>query len=104
MEIQVKISPYSSSLQYYSVLWRRKRKINIFTPWRRMVRVWEGFDLVPDQPMLFSRFEDAEAYAKELKKDPSLIEKHYEEQAQIYSELKEQREKYRKERNISRVL
>lgn len=69
-----------------------------------MVRVWEGLYLVPDQPMLFSKFEDAESYAKELKKDPSLIEKHYEEQAQIYSELKEQREKYREERNIIRVL
>lgn len=101
-EIEVKVSPNSSSLAYYKIEWRYKRKrFNFLNPWKTIVEVWDGAYLNYDQPVLFQSFEGAVEYANKIKKDPSLIDKHYEEQDKIYNDAKERRLKERAERNRS---
>ena len=102
-EIQVKVSPHSSSLAYYTIEWRRKRKyLNFLNPWKLMVEVhWSGgsCSVSYSQPVLFPNPGSAVEYANKLKKDPSLIDKHYEVQDKIYIRKKQERLEFLTNRN-----
>lgn len=102
--IEVKVEPHSQSMNYYSISFRKKRRINLFNSWRRLEYVWDGVELSYDQPMLFDKFEDAENYAKKLKANPKLIEEHYKNQDEIYQRAKERRSKHANDRNKSLII
>lgn len=104
MEIEVKVSPHSYSMHYYQIHWRKKKRFNLFNFWKRMVTVWNGATLTYDQPVLYSNFDDAIAYASRLKANPKLIEEHYKKQAEIYKNAKEERQKNDRDRNKTKIL
>lgn len=99
MEIEVRVEPHSSSMKYYQILWRKKKKFNLFNFWEVLVEVWDGACLNYSQPVMFGNLEDGIEYAKKLKSNPNLIEEHYKKQDKIYSDAKERREKEYESRN-----
>lgn len=98
-EIEVKIEPHSNSLDYYCVYWRKKKRFNLFNCWSRMVSVYDGAQLTYDQPLMFSRFEDACNYGERIKKNPNLITEHYLIEDKKYKLALERRKKRSDERN-----
>lgn len=100
-EIEVRITPHGTSMRYYQIHWRVKKKFNLFNFWKQIVTVWNGAELSYDQPLLYSHFNDAVAYAKKIKENPALITEHYKEQDKIYKKAKEDRDKYHNTRNKS---
>lgn len=103
-KIEVKVEPHSSSLRFYVIRYRPLKRFNLFNFWRTLVEVWDGASLNYSQPVMFEKFEHAVEYAKRIKDDPSLIDKHYEEQDKIYEKARERRIKYNQERNKSAKL
>lgn len=103
--ILIKVSPNSKSLLFYKVqykidLWF----LSFFIPWKTIVSVYDGINLSYDQPILFEKFQDAEKWAKELKEDPTLIKKHYQNQDKIFIQAKERRAKLYEDRNITKIF
>jgi len=41
-EIEIRITPHSSSMSYYQVHWKWKKRFNLFNFWKRMVNVYDG--------------------------------------------------------------
>lgn len=103
-EIEVKIQPHSSSLQYYCVYWRKKKRFNLFNAWNRMVSVFDGVYLTYDQPLMFDRFEDACNYGERIKKNPDLITEHYLNEDNKYKLALERRSKRTIERDKTEIL
>ena len=101
MEIEVKVEPHGSSMKYYCILYRPKKRFNFFNWWRTLVSVWDGASLSFDQPVMFSNFDDAVEYAKKLKDNPELIEQHYDRERKRYAEARDRRNKYYNNRNKS---
>lgn len=102
-EIEIKIEPYSSSMAYYCIYYRYKKKFNIFNFWKQLEHVYDGVE-ISYNPMLFSIFDDAVEYGEKLKKDPSLIKEHYVEQYNIYQEALKRKNEYIKSRNKSTII
>lgn len=103
-EIEVKVEPHTSQCNYYCIYYRTKRKINIFNFWNLLVEVWNGAYLSYNHPVLIRCFDDAVKYAKQLKENPELINKHYKEQDELYDKLKKEREDKYNERNKTLIL
>lgn len=103
-EIEVKVEPHSSSLNYYCIYYRKKRKINIFNFWNRMVEVYDGASLSYRQPVMFQNFYFAVEYAKKLKENPHLIEEHYKKEDEKYEKCLKEREYRYNKRNKSIIL
>ncbi len=101
MNIEVKVSPNSSSLAYYKIQWRKKK---LFSSWKTLVKVWDGAFLNYDQPVLFSDFEEAVRFAKGLKNNPELIKQHYDKQDKIYQEAKKRRKQIFNARNKTEII
>jgi len=103
-EIEVRVEPNSSSLRFYKIHYRPKKRFNLFNTWRTLVEVWDGANLSFDQPVLFDKFETAVEFAKKLKEDPTLIDQHYERENARYEKSQERRRKEREGRNKSITL
>lgn len=99
MELEVKIEPHSSSMRYYCIYYRYKKRSNLFNFWKQLVEVWDGAYLNYDQPVMFSDFDEAVKYGKELKDNPSLIKEHYDREDKKYQEAKKRRKDEYKSRN-----
>jgi len=76
INLEVKVIPQSESLDYYVVLYRPKKLINIFNSWYIIVEVYDGFELRTDFPVMFHSFDDAVKYAKEVKANPEILIDH----------------------------
>lgn len=87
-ELKVKVELHSSSGAYYGIYYKRP---GWFKSWYTLVEVWDGASLSYDQPVLFSEFEAAVEFAKKLKENPELIDKHYERQDEIYKKALQRR-------------
>lgn len=104
LELEVRIEPYTSSMQYYCIYYRWKKKINLFNTWRLLIQVWNGAYITYGHPVLFPNFDYAVEYGKTLKSNPKLIEEHYKKQDQIYEEALNKRNDYYDSRNKSTTL
>lgn len=104
MEVEIKIEPHSSSMSYYCIYYRFKKKFNLFNTWRQLVEVWDGASLSYDQPVLFSNFNDAVEFGKKLKNNPNLIKEHYDREDKRYIDAKKRRNDYYNSRNKTTVL
>lgn len=103
--IQVRVTPNGSSLKFYKIQYREDLGFwSFLLRWRTIVSVWDGAELSYDQPVLFERFQDAEAWAKELKAKPRLIKRHYQKQDKIFEEARERRARNFQDRNITKIF
>lgn len=97
-KIEVLVEPHGTSMKYYCIKYRPKKRFNLFNPWRMLVQVWNGSSVTYDQPVLISNFDYACEYAESLKNNPLLINQHYEREDKRYKKACEAREKELKER------
>lgn len=103
-ELEIKIEPYSSSMKYYCIYYRFKKKFNLFNIWKQLVEVWDGVYLNYNQPILISDFNDAVEYGKKLKNNPNLIKEHYDKENKKYQDAKKRRNDYYNSRNKTIIL
>lgn len=103
-QLEILIEPHSSSMRYYVVRYRNKKKYNIFNSWRTLHEVWDGVYLTYDHPILFENFEEAIVYGKKLKNNPKRIRDHYKKQDEIYLKAKKRRKGYKQLRNKSEII
>ncbi len=103
-ELQVKIEPHSSSMRYYCIYYRYRKRFNLFNFWKQLVEVHDGFYLNYSQPVMFSDFDAAVAYGEQLKANPSLIDEHYAREDKRYqAALQRSRAEYNS-RNRTKIL
>lgn len=100
-EIEVKVEPHGSSMNYYCIYYRYKKRFNFLNCWKRLVEVWDGASLTYDQPVMFEDFDYTVRYAKKLKENPELIKEHYIIEDEKYKKAKKRRGQYYQERNKS---
>lgn len=105
-EVQVRVEPFSHD--NYCILYREKKKINLFNFWKPYCYTWSlgcrGSLFDPHQPHLYEKYEWALAEAKRLKNNPELIDENNEKRWKKYHELKKDLEEYNKEHNRSATL
>lgn len=99
--IEIRVEPNGSSMKYYCIYYRDKKRFNFFNYWKQLVEVWDGAELTYDQPILIADFNQAVSYAKRLKANPKLIDEHYEKEDKKYNQIKERRNQHYQERNKS---
>jgi hypothetical protein len=104
MELEIKIEPHSSSMHFYCIYYRYKRKFNLFNSWKQLVEVWDGVNLSYDKPVMFNNFDDAVEYGKKLKDNPNLIGEHYAKENKKYQDSKQRRCDYYNSRNKSIII
>lgn len=100
-KIKVKVELHSSTSDFYCIYYKEDKW---WKEWRQLVGVWDGLYLEYDQTVLFSNFDEAVEYAKKLKENPELIDKHYEKQDKIYEESLRKRNEKWKRKNKSIIL
>ena len=105
-EVEVRVIPHGSSLSYYCIEYRVKKRFNWFNPWERYYYTWsisvDSFD--PNQPHLYEKYEYALERAKKLKNNPELIDENNQKRWNEYNDRCKRLEEYRAERNKSTVL
>lgn len=104
MEVEIKIEPHSSSMSYYCIFYRFKKKFNLFNTWKRLDEVWDGGCLNNDHPVLISDFDDAVKFGERLKNNPNLIKEHNDIEDKKYRDAKKRRDDYYNSRNKTTVL
>jgi len=104
INLEVKVIPQSDSLDYYVVLYRPKKLINIFNPWYIVVEVYDGAELRTDFPVMNHSFDEAVKYAKEIKANPQLLIDHNKKENEKYKSAVKRRNENYKLRNKSITL
>lgn len=92
-EIEVLIKPYTSQCRNYVVSWRNKRKINWFNFWNEIPCVYSFVNLSYDTPKMFSNWDEAVLYGRQIKENPQLLKDHQIEQDKKFKRLFYERNK-----------